>query len=324
MARISRRTILTTTLAAGMALGTGVQAQSWPTQPIEAVVAFAAGGFADTIGRIVAQGVSERLGQPIVVSNQGGAGGNIAATRISRADADGYTMLITTSSIALSQSIYSSLEYDLMNDLQIIAAFASSPEILAANPSVPANNVAELIDWARAQGEVTFASAGVGSTSHLVADYFLNTLAGVNAVHVTYSGGGPANQAAISGEVDLVGSSNAAYPFVREGLLKGIAIASLSEHDAVPGVATFDSQGFEGFTGAAWVSFFMPAGVDPAIVERMNAEVNAVLADPATRERLAQAGVQLHQRDVAESRAFLEAEIDNWRTMVAAVGIEVQ
>ncbi|WP_114965489.1 Bug family tripartite tricarboxylate transporter substrate binding protein [Alkalilacustris brevis] len=307
-----------------LAAPAAVSAQDYPTQPIQATVAFGAGGFADTIGRIFAQGLSDRLGQPIVVQNQGGAGGNVGATRVANEPADGYHMLITTSSIALSQAIYANLEYDLHEDLTVIAAPVTSPEVLAVHPSVPANDLNEFIEWARTVDEVTYGSAGVGSTTHLVSTYFLDHLGGLdNIVHVPYSGGGPANQAAIGGEIDMIGSSNAVYPFIREGLLKGLGIASAEEHDAVPGVRTFRDQGFD-LEAAAWVALFMPAGVDDAVIERINTEVNAMLDDPDVQQRLRDAGVQMHSRNVEETRAFVLSEIDNWQNMVDVVGVEVQ
>lgn len=327
MTRSTRKTAgIAATVTAAIALGapSALGAQDYPTQPIQATVAFGAGGFADSMGRIFAQGLSDRLGQPIVVQNQGGAGGNIGATRVANEPADGYHMLITTSSIALSQAIYANLEYDLDNDLTVIAVPVSSPEVLAVHPSVPANDLSEFVEWARSVDEVVYGSAGVGSTTHLVATYFLDHLAGLeNIVHVPYSGGGPANQAAIGGEIHMVGSSNAVYPFIREGLLTGLAIGSAEEHDAVPGVRTFQDQGFD-LEAAAWVAFFMPAGVDDAIVERLNTEVNAMLEDPAFQERLRSAGVQMHARNVEETRAFVTSEIANWQNMVEVVGVEVQ
>lgn len=324
--KIARQGAIAVAVAGAVALAAPValQAQDYPTQPIQATVAFGAGGFADSIGRIFAQGLSDRLGQPIVVQNQGGAGGNVGATRVSNEPADGYHMLITTSSIALSQAIYANLEYDLHEDLTVIAAPVSSPEVLAVHPSVPANDLNEFVEWAQTVDEVAYGSAGVGSTTHLVSTYFLDHLAGLeNIVHVPYSGGGPANQAAIGGEIDMIGSSNAVYPFIREGLLRGLGIASDEEHDAVPGVRTFKDQGFD-LSAAAWVAFFMPAGVDEAIVEKLNAEVNAMLDDPAIQDRLREAGVQMHQRDVEGTREFVLTEIDNWQNMVDVVGVEVQ
>jgi tripartite-type tricarboxylate transporter receptor subunit TctC len=311
-------------MSASLLGSTGAQAQDYPDKPINFVVCCAAGGFADSVGRIIAQGLSSRLGQPIVVENVGGGSGNIAAARIANADADGYNILVTTTGIVLSQSIYSNLEYKLAEDLVPIVIPASSPEVLAVHPSVPASNLEEFIAWGKQQKEVSYSSAGVGSGSGITIDYVVKHLTGLNGVHVAYSGGGPANQAAIQGEVQAVGSSNSVYPFIREGLLKGIAIASEEEHHALPGVKTYAEQGFPGFTSSSWVGLFAPDGTDPKIVQRINDEVNAMLDDPATVELLKKAGVALHKRNVDETAAFVKAESESWANMVKTVGVKVE
>lgn len=311
-------------LGASLAATSAAQAQSYPNKPVQFVVCCAAGGFADAVGRIIAQGLSERLGQPVVVENRGGSSGNIAAAHIANAEADGYNILVTTTGIVTSQPIYSNLEYSLSDDLVPIAIPASSPETLAVHPSVPADTLEEFVEWAKDQPEVLFGSAGIGSGSGIVAEYFLNHMAEVNAVHVAYSGGGPANQAAIQGEIQAVGSSNAVYPFIREGLLKGLAVASEEEHHALPGVKTFDEQGFPGFFASSWVGLFAPAGTDPAIIERINEEVNALLDDESMLALLREAGVAVHKRNVEETAAFVEAELESWSSMVEAIGVEIQ
>lgn len=315
-AHIVRATLLGLGLAVSYA-ATAV-AQSYPTQPITFVVGFSAGGFADTMGRIIADGVSRELGQPVVVENMGGAGGNIAAARVASAPADGYTVLVTTASFPLHEALGSPREFTL-DDLTPVAIPISSPETLAVHPSVPVSNIAELIEWAGTQDTVTLGHAGVGTGSQVTASYFLNELAGLdNVVEVTYTGGGPANQAAISGEVQMVGSSNSVYPFIREGLLKGLAVASEEEHHAIPGVPTFIEQGYDGFAVSSWVGLVVPAGTDPAIIETLNAAVNATLADEASIERFTEAGAMMHERSVEEVAAFFEQDLALWREMVAA------
>lgn len=316
--------VLAGTLALVTAMAGAAQAQDYPTQRINFVVGFAAGGFADTIGRIFAQHLGDRLGQPVVVENQGGGAGNIAAARVANAAADGYTVLVTTTSLSLSQALYANLDYSLDEDLVPVAIPISSPETIAANPGRPSGSLEEFLDWAREQGEVTFASGGVGTASHLVAEYFLTELAGVNAIHVAYQGGAPANQAAISGEVDMVTSSNSVYPFINEGLLNGLAIAALERHHSIPDVATYDEQGYEGFVASSWVGFFVPAGTDPEIVATLNAEFNAILEDESVVDQLREAGVSPHVRSVSEVAEFLEADVTAYQTMVDTLGIEIQ
>jgi tripartite-type tricarboxylate transporter receptor subunit TctC len=299
-------------------------AEDYPSDRINFVVGFSAGGFADTMTRIFAQHLGERLGQTITVENQGGAGGNIAATHVAHAPADGYTVLATTTSIAVSQSLYDDLGYSLEDDLVAVALPVSSPETIAAHPDRPSGSLEEFLDWVRERGEVHFASAGVGSASHLVAEYFFKEMAGVNAIHVPYRGGSPANQAALAGEVDLVTSSNSVYPFIRDGMLNGLAIASDERHHAVPDVPTYAEQGYEGYEAASWVGFFVPAGTDPAIVEKLNAEINAILEDEAVREQLREAGVRFHTRSVEETQAFVRADVESYARMVEALGVTVE
>lgn len=304
--------------------GGAAGAQDYPTQPINVIVGFSAGGFADTNARIFAQHLSERLGQPVTVENQGGAGGNIAAATVANAAADGYTLLATTTSIAVSDSLYDHLEYSLEDDLVAVAIPVSSPETIAAHPDRPSDSLEEFLDYAREQGQVTFASGGVGTASHLVAEYFLTELAGVNAVHVPYRGGSPANQAAIGGEVDMVTSSNSVYPYINEGLLKGLAIASDERHDAIPDVPTYAEAGFPDFEFASWVGFFAPAGTDPEILEKLNAEINAILEDEAVREQLQGFGVRVHSRSVEESQAFVRTDAENYGRLVETLGVTVE
>lgn len=316
-----RRTILTA-LALGLGLAVSqtslALAQSYPDRPITFVVGFSAGGFADTMGRVIAEGVSRELGQPVVVENMGGAGGDIAAAHVAASAADGYTVLVTTASFALSEALQSQREY-AVDDLVPVAIPVSSPETLAAHPSVPAKNLEELIAWAKTQEAVTFGHAGVGTGSQMTAAYFLTELAGLdNIVQVTYSGGGPANQAAIAGEVQLIASSNSVYPFIREGLLNGLAIASEQQHAAVPGVMTYDEQGYDDFFVSSWVGLMVPAETDPAIVTALNEAVNKVLKDEASTARFAEAGVVVHERDVDGVAAFLASDLARWVEMAAA------
>jgi tripartite-type tricarboxylate transporter receptor subunit TctC len=305
-------------LAATLGLSGATQAQTYPDQPIRFIVGFSAGGFADTMGRILGQAVSEKLGQPVVVENVGGAGGNIAATQVAAADPDGYTVLVTTASLALSVALGTEMEFKI-EDLVPVVIPVSSPEVLAAHPSVPAKNLAELVAWAKTQDRVTLGTAGAGTSSQLITSYFLKEVAGLdNIVEVAYKGGGPANQAAISGEVNLVGSSNSAYQFIREGLLTGIAVAATGRHDAIPDVGTYAEQGFEGLVAASWVGLLVPAGTDPAIIEKLNAAVNEALDDPSVMEKFKAAGVMVSKNDVAGTAKFLSDDIASWTKMVKA------
>ena len=319
---ISLRTLfLGAACSAGLALATPVLAQDYPTKPINFVVGFSAGGFADTMGRILAQAVSDRVGQPVVVENREGAGGDIAAASVAAAEADGYTVLVTTSSLALSQSLGKDLEYEI-GDLTAVAIPVSSAETLAAHPSVPATNVEELLAWAKDQESVTLGHAGVGTGSQIAMSYFLTELAGLdNLVEVGYRGGSNARQAAIAGEVQLMGSSNSVYSVIREGLLNGIAVASDEQIEALPDTMTFAEQGYEDFVVSSWVGLFVPSGTDPAIQEKLNAAVNDALQDPDVQARFAEAAVVTSTRNLAETGEFFTKDTADWAKMVSTLGL---
>lgn len=309
--------------AAALVLATAVSAgaQDYPNKPVGFVVGFSPGGFADTMGRIIAQGVSERLGQPVVVENQGGASGNNAAASVAAADPDGYTVLVTTSSLGLSQGMGGALEYSI-EDLTPVAIPVSSAETLAAHPSVPATSIEELLAWAKDQDAVTLGNAGVGTGSQVSMAYFLKNLAGLeNLVEVGYRGGSNARQAAIAGEVQLIGSSNSVYPVIREGLLNGIAVAASDRIDALPDTGTFVEQGYDGFVVSSWVGLFVPSGTDPAIQEALNAAVNDLLTDPAALEKFAEAGVKVDTRSLEDTGAFFVEDTASWASMIDALGI---
>lgn len=320
----NRRSVVAhVTGAAAIVLATAMPAaaQDYPNKPIDFVVGFSPGGFADTMGRIIAQGVSERLGQPVVVDNQGGASGNNAAASVAASEPDGYTVLVTTSSLGLSQGMGAALEYSI-DDLTAVAIPVSSAETLAAHPSVPATNLEELLAWAKDQEAVTLGNAGVGTGSQVSMAYFLTKVAGLeNLVEVGYRGGSNARQAAIAGEVQLIGSSNSVYPVIREGLLNGIAVAAAEPIDALPETKTFVEQGYDGFVSSSWVGLFVPADTDPAIQEALNAAVNDMLQDDEVLKTFAEAGVMVEARSLKDTKAFFVEDTAGWSEMIDALGI---
>ena len=293
----------------------------YPARNINFVVAFAAGGFADTLARTVAQRLTEQWGQSVVVDNRAGAGGNTARAQSRGADPDGYTVLVTTTAVAINPTMYRKLEFSL-DQLTPVAISASSPETIATHPNKVQGGLAEFLAWAKDR-EITFATAGVGSGSHLAAEYFFKVLAKVKAVHVPFRGGAPAVQAAIGDQVDVVASSFGVNTQVNEGKLKGLAVASAKRNPAMPQVPTYTEGGFA-FEAESWVGFFVPAKTDPAIVAKLNAAINAIVSNPAEQERLAKVGFQITPRSPADAQAYLKSEVEKWGTMVRTLGVYVE
>lgn len=296
------------------------QDANYPTKKINFVVAFAAGGFADTLARYVAQKLSEKLGQPVIIENRPGAGGNTAARAVRSAEPDGYTVLVTTTALAINATLYRQLDLSL-DQLSTVAIPAASPETIAAHPSRPFRTLKEFLAWAENR-EITFGSAGVGSGSHLAAEYFFKVHAKVKALHVPFRGGAPAVQAVLGNQIDLVASSFGVNAQVSEGLLKGLAVASPERNPAMPQVPTYKEAGFP-FVAESWVGFFVPAKTNPAIVATLNAAINEVVSDSANRDHLSTLGFQVTVRSVAESQTYLKAEVAKWGEMVRTVNIYV-
>lgn len=299
---------------------THAQEAKYPAKKIDFIVAFAAGGFADTLARFVAQKLNETLGQSVIIENRGGAGGNLAARAVRSAAPDGYTVLVTTTALAINPTMYRRLDFSL-DELAAVAIPAASPETLAAHPSKAAGGLKEFIA-ANKDREVTFASAGVGSGSHLAAEYFFREHARTKALHVPFRGGSPAIQAVLGNQVDLIASSFGVTSQVVDGKLKGLAVASPSRNPAMPNVPTYKESGFD-FEAESWVGFFVPAKTDPAVVARLNAAINAVVTEPTGRDHLSKLGFRLAPRSVPESQAYLKSEVGKWGTMVKAVGVYV-
>lgn len=297
------------------------QAQEYPSRRITLVVAFAPGGFADTFARVIGQKLGERWPQPVIVENRAGAGGNTAAKTVSTATADGHTILVTTTALAINQTLYKKLDYSA-DSLTAIAMPASSPESIATHPDKVKGGLSEFLAWAKGR-EITFATAGVGSGSHLAAEYFFKVLAKAPAAHVPFRGGALAVQAALGNQVDLVSSSFGVMPHVAERKLNGLAVASATRVAAMPDVPTFAEAGFPGFEAASWVGFFVPARTAPGIVTTLNRAINDIVSEPATQKQLLEVGYQLALRDAVESSRYLKAEIEKWGTMVTAIGASV-
>lgn len=298
--------------------------QDYPSKPVTFVVAFAAGGVADGIGRLIGQKLSEKLGQTVVVENRGGAGGNIAAKQVASAASDGYTVLVTTTALAINETLHRNKGF-AASDLTAVAIAASSPESFAVHPSNPAATLKDFL--ANAKGKtIAFGSAGVGSGSHIAAEYFFKEIARVPATHVPFQGGAPAINAAVGNHIDLLSITlgGGLVAQVKSGALKALAVANDKRVGAMANVPTLAEAGFPDFQAASWVGFFVPAKTPPAVAARLNAAIDEIVKQAEVRERFAALGFDPVNGSQADADKRFKAEIAQWGKMVTALGLKVE
>ncbi|HEU4357094.1 MAG TPA: tripartite tricarboxylate transporter substrate binding protein [Xanthobacteraceae bacterium] len=292
-------------------------AQAYPTQTITFQVAFAAGGIADVVARLVGHKLSERLGYTVVVENRGGAGGNLAAKSVSGAAPDGHTVLVTTTSLAVNETATRNKGFSA-DDLRAIAIVAFSPDILAVHHSSPAKDLREFIKNAKS---FTYGSAGVGTGPHIGAEYFFREIAKVQAVHVPFTGGAPAVAAAAGNHVDaIVLSLPTVVPPITQGLVRGLGLASPMRSSAVPDVPTYGETGFPDFYSGSWVGFFAPAKTPDAVVAKLNAEINAIMREQEAHQKLKAIGFEVMIKNVPEASDYFRSEVSSWGERTRAIG----
>ena len=287
---------------------------------------FTAGGGGDLIIREVAQRLTARLGQPVVVDNRTGAGGSVGTDIAAHAPADGYTLLMANvAPMAINVSVYKKLPYDPAKDFAPITLLASFPNVLVVHPALPARTLAELIAHARAQpGKLTCANAGAGSTTHLAAEFF-RSQAKIDLVMVPYKGGGVALIDLVGGQVDMYfGALPAALPHVRTGRLRALGVTSLARSGAAPDIPSIAEAGFPGFEAVTWIGAVAPKGVPAAIVARLNRELVDILRAPELREKLQKEGAEPQTNTPVEFAAYIKSEIEKWAGVVKLAGITAQ
>jgi tripartite-type tricarboxylate transporter receptor subunit TctC len=318
------RHIFATLSVSALMLSGQATADTFPSNKITLVVAFAAGGVADTLARMVGQGLSERLHQPVVVENRGGAGGNIAAGVVAHAAADGYTLLVTTTAIAINETLRETKTF-AASDFKTVAIVASSPEALVTSPSNPANNLADFVKAAKGKS-INFGSAGVGSGSHIEAEYFFKKIAGIEATHVPFQGGAPAINATLGNQIDLLATTlgGGAAAQVAAGKLKGLGIAADKRASVTPNVPTYAEAGFPGFFAASWVGFFAPAKTDPQIIATLNTAINDTIKNPDVQQKLATIGFDPIEGSPAQAESMFKAEVTKWGEMVKALNLSIK
>jgi len=319
-----RRNLAAAAAATVLALCPAAQAQTWPAKPLRMVVAFAPGGPADIVARLIAQALQDKLGQQVVVDNKPGAGGNIAARLVAREAADGYTLLVTTSSMAVNQTLYKDPGYDALRDFTPVVLVAASPNIIVAHPSELAADLKEFLRNHKGKS-VSYGSAGVGSTPHLTADHVLRVLGGLDAVHVPYQGAAPALQATVANQVSIASVAlPPAVPLVKAGRVKALAVTSLKRIEALPNVPTVAEAGFPDFEDYTWVGLFAPARLPADIVTRLNSIVVEAVRTPELRDKLTAAGLEVQTGTPAAFGEYLQREVVKWGRLVKATGVSTQ
>jgi tripartite-type tricarboxylate transporter receptor subunit TctC len=300
------------------------QAPAWPSKPVRVVVAFAPGGPADIVARIIAQVLQDKLGQTVVVDNRGGAGGNIAARLVAKEVPDGYTLLVTTSALAVNQTFYKEPGYDALKSFSPVALISISPNIIVAHPSSPASDLKDYFQKNKGKS-VSYGSAGIGSTPHLTGDHVLRVLGGLEAVHIPFQGAGPALAATMANQVEIASVAlPPAVPLVRSGKLKALAVTSLQRIEALPQVPTVAESGFAGFEDYTWVGLFGPAKLPPEMVSRVNSILAEALRTPEMKVKLAAAGMEPKPGTAAEFGDYVQREVTKWAQIVKATGVTPQ
>ena len=300
-------------------------AQSWPTKPVRMIIAFPPGGPTDLVSRVLAQKLSEQLGQQVIVDNKPGAGGNIAAELAARAAPDGYTIFYNTSAIVIGPALYGKVNYDTLKDFAPVLLTASVPMVLVVNPQLPARSVKEFVDLAKTRsGALNYSSSGTGTITHL-ASAMMSTQTGIQTQHIPYKGSAPGLVDLASGQTQfMIDTINTVLPYVRDNRLRGLAVTSAKRSPLLPDLPTLAEAGISGFEAAAWQGIVVPTGTPNEIVQKLNAEVNKALAHPDIRSRLAAQGADILGGTPAEYAAYLRSEMPRWAKAVKDSGAKAE
>ena len=317
---IIRRLIWALTLLAAQA-----SAQPYPARPLRVIVPFPPGAGADITTRLFAPRLAEALKQAVVVENRAGAAGNVGAEVVARAAPDGYTLLTAPASLAISQTLYKKLPFDLVRDFQPVAMLASVPFVLVVHPSLPVRNVKDLVALARSRpGQINYASTGSGSSPHLTAE-MLKMQTRIDVVHVPYKGTPLAVTDLLSGQVSFMfANALSVLPHVSSGRLRALGVSSVRRNAAMPQLPTLDESGLRGFESGTWFAVLSPAGTPREAVARLNAEIGKLTQHPDIRDKLAAQGAEALTMTPEQTGAHVRNEIAKWGKVVAASGAKVE
>jgi tripartite-type tricarboxylate transporter receptor subunit TctC len=309
-------------LSLSLSLPAPVAAQAWPARPVRIVAASSPGSGVDLVARVLAQKLSDQLGQPFVVDNRAGAGGNLGAEVAARSAPDGYTLFMGTPAHAINAALYRKLGYDLLRDFAPVSLATTGHYVLVVNPSVPAKSVRELLALAKARpGRLTYASAGAGNATHLAGE-LLRSMTGIDMLHVPYKGSGPALSDVIAGHADLMFANlTAALPHIKSARLRALGVSGSARAESARDLPTIAEAGVPGYTVNAWYGVLVPAGTPSDIIGRLNGELARALRAPDTRTRLAADGADPAPGTPAEFGRLIQSEVATWTKVIAQAGI---
>jgi len=320
------RPLITAALLAALAPAQSAVAQSYPTKPIRWIVTYPPGGPTDVVARAIGAKLTEAWGQQIIIDNRAGAGGMIGTELGARAAPDGYTLLFGTSAgMTINPALQSKLPYDPVKDFAPVSLLVINPQLLVLNPTVPANSVKELVALAKAKpGQLNYASVGQGSPNHLGME-LLKALTGTNIVHVPYKGTGPAITDLLGGQVQLMfNSMPTVLPLVRSGKLRALAVGSTQRISAIADIPTVAESGVPGFENVTWYGMFAPAKTPREIVNKLNAQVVRILAEPDMAQRLSSQGAEPRSSTPDELAKFMRVEFERWAKVIKSAGVKVE
>lgn len=306
---------------AAAALCTPAQAQGYPSKPVNIVVPFAPGGATDIMTRLLAERLSKRLGQPVIVENKPGAGTMIASEYVAKAPADGHTVLMAASSLGIAPSLYSKVNYDPVKSFAPISLVASVVHVLEVHPSVPVKSVGELITWLKANpGKANYGSVGAGTSTHLESELF-NTMAGVKMVHVPYKGSAPALTDLVGGSLQVMFDAWASSgPFVKDGKTRLLAVTTAQRSRILPDVPTVAESGLPGYEAMPWLGLLAPAGTPDAVVRKFHDELIEVLKEQPVQEKFHSLGLDIIGNTPQEFADFIKKDITKWAKVIQETG----
>jgi tripartite-type tricarboxylate transporter receptor subunit TctC len=313
---------LAASAAALPAVSRGARAQSYPTRPVTLIVFVPAGGAPDISARLVGQSLSQRLGHSVVIDNRPGAGGNLALQAVARAPADGYTLLLVATPHAINVTLYEKSNVSVTHDIVPVAGILIGTFVMLGSPSLPAKTVPEFIAYAKANpGKVNMTSSGAGNLSHLAGELF-KMMTGIDVVHVPYKGAVPAHAGLMAGDVHIMfDAMTSALPQIQSGRLRALAVTTTTRSKALPDIPTV-AEFVQGYEVSGWLGVGAPKGTSGEVVDRLNKEINVVLADPAIRARLADLGSEPLAGSPADFGHFITAETEKWGKVIRVASIK--